>query len=65
MTTETQERRSERLTVACTPAEERAARFVALAIGVEDGISGLLRQMSLNEIVAKHAEMQAKLAEVA
>lgn len=57
-----QESRTERITVACTPSEKRAAEIVA-AIRQVDGVSSLLRTMSLDEIVAEYHRAMARLRE--
>ena len=61
MPEETQERRSQRLTVAATPTEEKAAKFVAVVLDVEEGVSGLLRIKSLNEIMAEYEVLRSKI----
>lgn len=55
-----QESRTERITLACTPSEKRAAEIVA-AIRQVDGTSSLLRLLSLNDIVAEYDRAMAQL----
>lgn len=55
-----QERRTERLTLAVTPSEKKAAEFVALARDT-DGVSGLLRELSLTDVLAEHRRMRAAI----
>lgn len=56
--TQTQEKRSERLSLAVTPSEKKAAEFVALAHEIEGGVSNLLRELSLSQVVAEHRRMR-------
>lgn len=59
MPQETQESKTSRLAVACTPSEEHAAKAVALMDKVPDGVSGLLRIMSLNDVIDRYEKIQA------
>lgn len=56
-----QERKTERITLAVTEGEKQAALAVAAAVGERDH-SVLLRDMSLNEIKARAKGMKKALA---
>jgi len=59
MAQDTQESRTERITVACTRSEEYAAKTVAMVDKVDGGVSGLLRIMSLNDVLARYEQINA------
>ncbi len=59
MPQDTQESRTERITVAVTPSEEHAAKTVVMVDKVEGGVSGLLRVMSLAAVLARYDEIIA------
>jgi hypothetical protein len=63
MTQETQERKEERVSAAVTKDEKSALSWVALTLKEADGISGLLRRMSINEALVLHDELQARLSD--
>lgn len=59
MPEDTQEGRTQRLSVACTRTEEHAAKTVAMVDHISEGVSGLLRVMSLEAIMVRYEEIQA------
>jgi hypothetical protein len=58
---ETQETRTARVTIACTPSEERAVKAMALFLGIADGVSGLLRDRSLSDVLAHYERTRASV----
>lgn len=65
MPADTQERKDQTATAAVTRTEKDALVWVALTLKEPDGVSGLLRKMSITEALQKHDEMRARIEEPA
>lgn len=61
MSSEMQERKDDTASAAVTKTEKRALAWVALTLDEPDGVSGLLRRMSITDALRLHDEMKAKL----